>query len=52
MFRDRLSRQALFRGEANDPISAFYTLGETIAGDVLAVVAPRTREDQRLLFKG
>ena len=51
LFRDRLRRQATFRGEANDPISAFYTLGETLAGDVLAVVAPRARDDQRLLFK-
>jgi hypothetical protein len=52
LFRDRMRRQAVFRGLANDPISAFYELGNTIAGDVLAVVAPRTRQDVRFLFKG
>lgn len=52
LFRDRLRRQAVFRGSANDPISAFYELGNSIAGDVLSVIAPRTRTDQRLLFKG
>jgi hypothetical protein len=51
LFRDRLRRQAVFQGKANDPISAFYELGNSIAGDVLAVVAPRTRTDARLLFK-
>jgi hypothetical protein len=52
LFRDRLRRLAVFRGTANDPISAFYELGNSIAGDVLSVVASRTRTDQRLLFKG
>jgi hypothetical protein len=51
LFRDRLRRQAVFRGTANDPISAFYELGNSIAGDVLSVVASRTRTDQRFLFK-
>jgi len=52
LFRDRLRRQATFRGTANDPISAFYELGNSIAGDVLSVIASRTRTDVRLLFKG
>lgn len=52
LFRDRLRRQAVFQGAANDPISAFYELGNSIAGDVLSVIASRTRVDQRLLFKG
>jgi hypothetical protein len=52
LFRDRMRRQAVFHGSANDPISAFYELGNAIAGDVLAVVSSRTRSDARLLFKG
>lgn len=52
LFRDKLRRQAFFRGSANDPISAFYQLGDSISGDVLSVIAPRTRTDVRLLFKG
>ena len=51
LFRDRLRRQAVFRGTANDPISAFYELGNSIAGDVVSVVASHTLTDQRLLFK-
>jgi len=52
LFRDRLRRQAVFRGSANDPISAFYELGSSIAGAVIAAVSTRTRTDPRLLFKG
>lgn len=51
LFRDRMRRQAIFRGQANDPISAFYELGNSIAGDVLSVIARRTRTEQRFLFK-
>lgn len=51
-FRDRLARGAIFRGQANDPITAFYQLSEAVAGDVLAVVAPQTREEIRILFRG
>ncbi len=52
LFRDRMKRQAIFHGSANDPISAFYELGNSIAADVLSVVSSRTRTDARLLFKG
>jgi len=52
LFRDRMQRQAIYRGAANDPISAFYELGNAAAGDVLAVIAPRNLPDVRLLFKG
>jgi len=51
LFRDRFQRSALYRGLSNDPITAFYDLSETIAGDVLAVVSPRSRDDSRLIFK-
>ena len=52
LFKDRMKRQAIFRGTANDPISAFYELGNGIAGDVLSVVAARSLPATRLLFKG
>jgi hypothetical protein len=51
LFRDRFQRSAIYKGLANDPITAFYELSETIAGDVLAVVSARTREDVRVIFK-
>lgn len=50
-FRDRLQRGATFRGQQNDPITAFFDLSETIAADVLAVVNPSVREDTRFIFK-
>lgn len=52
LFRDRTRRQAVYRGTANDPISAFYELGNSVAGDILSVVASRPLTDVRLLFKG
>lgn len=51
LFRDRFRRSALYRGLSNDPITAFYELSGTIAGDVLAVVSPRNRDDERVIFK-
>ena len=40
--------------ETAEPARIAYLLGRaySIAGDVLSVIAPRTRTDQRLLFKG
>ena len=52
LFRDKTQRQAVYRGAANDPISAFYELGNAASPDVLAVLAPRSLPDVRLIFKG
>jgi hypothetical protein len=52
LFKDRMSRQAVYRGSANDPISGFYELGNSVSGDILSVVASRSMTDVRLLFKG
>jgi len=51
LFRDRMRRSLIFRGEMNDPITAFYDLSESIAADVLAVVAPRRRVEARVVFR-
>jgi hypothetical protein len=51
-FRDRLQRASVYPAMNNDPITAFYDLAETVAGDVLAVVRPRTREEVRVVFRG
>jgi hypothetical protein len=51
LFRDRFRRAVIFRGEMNDPLTAFYELSESIAGDVLAVVAPRKRVEARVVFR-
>jgi hypothetical protein len=52
LHRDRFRRDALYGGLSNDPITAFYDLSETIAGDVLSVIAQRLRSDVRYVFKG
>lgn len=51
LFRDRMRRAVLFRGQMNDPITAFYELSESISADVIAVVAPRKRFESRLIFR-
>lgn len=51
LFRDRFQRSAVYRGQSNDPITAFYQMSETIASDVLAVVSRRTRDEARYIFK-
>lgn len=51
LFRDVVRRTILFRGAQNDPITAFYEMSESIAGDVLAVVSPRVRQDTRVIFR-
>lgn len=52
LHRDRFRRDAIYGGLSNDPITAFYDLSETIAGDVLSVIAQRERPDVRYVFKG
>ena len=51
LHRDALQRSVQFRGQSNDPISAFYELSESVAGDVLAVVTSSRREDTRMVFR-
>ncbi len=50
LFRDKVSRSAVYPGTSNDPLSAFFGLVESIVRDVLAVVSPRVRQDVRLVF--
>lgn len=51
LYRDRLQRQVVFPGLQNDPIQAFYALSESVADEVLAVIAGRMRRDSRVIFK-
>jgi len=51
LFKDRLQQRVLYQGTSNDPLTAFYDISDSLAGDVLSVVAPRTRADTRLIFK-
>jgi len=51
LYRDRLRRSLVFRGQMNDPITAFYELNESIASDVLAVVTSRRRQESRFVFR-
>ena len=51
VYRDRMQRSSVYRGTNNDPITAFYDLSESLSADVMAIVEPRTREDDRFIFK-
>lgn len=50
VFRDRFRNGATFQGRANDPVTAFYQLCEAVSGEIVAVLAPRSREDVRFIF--
>jgi len=50
-FRDRFRRSVIFGGSQNDPLEAFYSLSESIAGDVVSVVASGRRTEGRVIFK-
>ena len=52
LFQDTVKRKMRFQGLNNDPITAFYQLGETIVGDVLSIVSPRKRIETRIIYKG
>jgi hypothetical protein len=51
LFRDRLSRAVRYRGLMNDPIHAFYELGESLGDDIVSVVSTRMRVETRSIFK-
>jgi len=51
LFRDRLRRAVRYRGLMNDPIHAFYELGESLSNDIVSVVATRMRVETRAIFK-
>ena len=51
LFRDRLRRAVRYRGLMNDPIHAFYELGESLSNDIVSVVATRMRVETRSIFK-
>ena len=51
LFRDRLRRAVRYRGLMNDPIHAFYELGESLSDDIVSVVATRMRVESRAIFK-
>ena len=51
LLRDRLRRAVRYRGLMNDPIHAFYELGESLSDDIVSVVATRMRVESRAIFK-
>jgi hypothetical protein len=51
LFRDRLRRAVRYRGLMNDPIHAFYELGESLSDDIVSVVSTRMRVETRSIFK-
>ncbi|MCP3981660.1 MAG: tetratricopeptide repeat protein [bacterium] len=51
LVRERMRRSLIFRGQQNDPLTAFYEMSDSIAADVLSVVVPRVRRDGRVVFK-
>jgi len=51
LHRNRVRRGVSFRGLMNDPIHAFYEIGESIGDEILSAVVPRTRSETRTIFR-
>lgn len=51
LFRDRLRRAVRYQGLMNDPIHAFYELGESLSDDIVSVVSTRMRVETRSIYK-
>jgi hypothetical protein len=51
LFRDRLRKAVRFRGLMNDPLHAFYELGESLSEDIVSVVSTRMRVESRTIYK-
>lgn len=51
LHRDRVRRGVTFRGLMNDPIHAFYEIGESIGDEVMSAVVARTRSETRTIFR-
>lgn len=51
LFRDRVTRSVIFRARNNDPITAFYEMSDSLADDILAVIVPRVRVENRYVFR-
>jgi hypothetical protein len=51
LFRDRLRKAVRYRGLMNDPLHAFYELGESLGEDIVGAVSTRMRVESRMIFK-
>jgi len=51
LFRDKLRKAVRYRGLMNDPLHAFYELGESLGEDIVAAVSTRMRVESRMIFK-
>jgi hypothetical protein len=40
-----------YRGLMNDPLHAFYELGESLGEDIVGAVSTRMRVESRMIFK-
>jgi tetratricopeptide (TPR) repeat protein len=49
--RNRVRRGVSFRGLMNDPIHAFYEIGESIGDEVMSAVVARIRSETRTIFR-
>jgi hypothetical protein len=51
LHRDHVPRAVTFRGLMNDPIHAFYEIGESIADQVMFAVVGSVRSEARTIFR-
>jgi len=51
LYQDHLQQLVVYQGTLNDPITAFHSISETFADEILVAVSRRYRQDTRVLFK-
>jgi hypothetical protein len=51
LYQDHLQRMVVYQGTLNDPITAFHSISDTFADEILVAVSRRYRQDTRVLFK-
>lgn len=52
LYRDRLSKKVTYTGVNNDPLAAFFDISQSLADDVLSMISPRRKIDERIIYKG
>jgi len=52
LHRDTLSKKVTYVGVNNDPLAAFFEISESLADEVLSMISPRRRIDERIIYKG
>ena len=52
LYRDTLAKKVTYTGVNNDPLAAFFEISQSLAEEVLSMISPRRKIDERIIYKG